>query len=653
MPNWGLAVFGHRICLNPGPFNYKENILIYILANLSFMTRLSADVLTEQRFFYGFNAGWGFELCITLSTIIFGFGLSGIFRSIVVEPAGFVWPGVLGNTALNHALFSRKPADSSESGSRQTMSRYRFFIIAFCVSFCWYWLPDFLFPALGYFTFVCWAAPSNVVVNQVFGMKSGMGLLPLTFDWSQIAYIGSPLVVPTWTILNVLAALVFWIYIVSPIIYYTNTWYTGYMPFQSNTVYDNMGTEYNVSRIIDKSNGFVFDHTKYQEYSEIYLPVTYGLNTFGLCFASIAALFVWLFLEKRHQIMNIARSSPFVAILGTSKMARKSPQPHYEDVPVWWYITTSLVGVSLGVFACEYYPVQLRWYGALFAFGISTLFFVPLAWVYATSNVKIQIDMICRIIAGYLYEGKVLANIWFFNLGYISGVKGLAFAQDLKLGIYCNIPPRKLFAAQLTGLIIGSLTQVSVVNWALTHIPHICTADAVNGFTCPFSRTHFNTSLIWGAVGPRRFFAKSALYHPLLYFFLLGALLPLAIYTLRKYLFPRSKWLAKAHAPLLLGGLNYIPPASGTNYGSWALVGLGVGLWVKKRDRGWWTRYNFVLSAALDCAVAVAGVLIFFTVFYSGAAEGLDWWGTRVYKDTCDWRKCSWKAVAEGEKFGP
>ena len=233
------------------------------------MTRLSADVLTEQRFFYGFNAGWGFELCITLSTIIFGFGLSGIFRTVVVEPAGFVWPGILGNTALNHALFSRKQAGSSEGGSRWNMSRYRFFITAFCVSFCWYWLPDFLFPALGYFTFVCCAAPSNAVVNQVFGMKSGMGLLPLTFDWSQIAYIGSPLVVPTWTILNVLAALVFWIYIVSPIIYYTNTWYTGYLPFQSNTVYDNTGMEYNVSRIIDRSNGFVFNLTKYQEYSEV------------------------------------------------------------------------------------------------------------------------------------------------------------------------------------------------------------------------------------------------------------------------------------------------------------------------------------------------------------------------------------------------
>lgn len=68
------------------------------------------------------------------------------------------------------------------------MSRYRFFMLAFCASFAWYWLPDFIFPALGYFTFICWIVPNNVVVNQVFGMKSGMGLLPLTFDCKPLPF---------------------------------------------------------------------------------------------------------------------------------------------------------------------------------------------------------------------------------------------------------------------------------------------------------------------------------------------------------------------------------------------------------------------------------------------------------------------------------
>lgn len=84
------------------------------MANLSFLTRLSADVLTEQRIFYGYEAGWGFELTMTLSTILYGFALAGLCRSLVVEPAGLLWPGVLGNTALNAALHPNRKEEASE-----------------------------------------------------------------------------------------------------------------------------------------------------------------------------------------------------------------------------------------------------------------------------------------------------------------------------------------------------------------------------------------------------------------------------------------------------------------------------------------------------------------------------------------------------------
>ena len=75
---------------------------------MSFLTRLSADVLTEQRVFYGYKAGWGFEFLITLATILFGLALAGATKSIVVDPPDLIWPGVLGNTALNAALHRKE-----------------------------------------------------------------------------------------------------------------------------------------------------------------------------------------------------------------------------------------------------------------------------------------------------------------------------------------------------------------------------------------------------------------------------------------------------------------------------------------------------------------------------------------------------------------
>ncbi|KAL5374579.1 hypothetical protein PMIN02_012231 [Paraphaeosphaeria minitans] len=442
IPDWTIPIVGWK--LNPGRFNKKENILIYIMANLSFLTRLSADVLTEQRIFFGYKTGWGFEMLITLATILFGFSIAGICKTIVVDPPAMAYPGVFANTALNSALHGGK--EQGESKNVWRTSRYTFFVMAFAASFCWYWFPDFIFPALGYFTFLCWAAPKNTVVNQLFGMKNGLGLLPITFDWSQIAYIGSPLVVPTWAIANVFAALIVWVYIVSPALYYTNTWNSAYLPIQSNSVFDNTGHTYNVSRIINKQDGYRINLVKYADYSTIYLPVTYALNQFGLAFATVLSLFVWVVLEERDQVLHGLRSG-WRSIRMTLDQSPKYPergQPiAYPSTPTWWYWITAIISIALAIFCCEYWKVQLPWYGVLLAFAISTVFFVPLCIIYGTTNLRINIDIFCRIIAGYIWEGRVLANVWFFNLGYISGIKALQFSQDFKLGYYCGVhsPP--------------------------------------------------------------------------------------------------------------------------------------------------------------------------------------------------------------------
>lgn len=53
-------------------------------------------------------------------------------------------------------------------------------------------LPGYLFTALSTFTWVCWIRPDNIIINQLFGYEYGLGMSLITFDWSQIAYIGSP-----------------------------------------------------------------------------------------------------------------------------------------------------------------------------------------------------------------------------------------------------------------------------------------------------------------------------------------------------------------------------------------------------------------------------------------------------------------------------
>lgn len=123
-----------------------------------------------------------------------------------------------------------------------------------------------------------------------------------------------------------------------------------------------------------------------------------------------------------------------------------------------------------------------------------------------------------------------------------------------------KIPPRLLFTVQMAATLVSSITQIAVLNWTFTHIPHICTPDALNGFTCPIARVHFNGSILWGVVGPQRFFGAGALYRPLIWAFLVGAIAPIAIWSVARTKHAGSLW-RKINLPVLFGSLSWIPPA--------------------------------------------------------------------------------------------
>lgn len=191
LPTTRFNTFGYVWSFNPGPFNIKEHTLITVMANVVAGGAYATDVIATQRMFFGQRWGFGYEFMLCLSSQIIGFSFAGLARQVLVWPAAMIYPGALVNSALFNTLhrnYGKK--------ERNHMSRERFFLYAMACSFVWYFLPGYLFTALSVFNWVCWIAPNNIVVNQLFGYSTGLGMGFLTFDWSMISYIGSPLVVP-------------------------------------------------------------------------------------------------------------------------------------------------------------------------------------------------------------------------------------------------------------------------------------------------------------------------------------------------------------------------------------------------------------------------------------------------------------------------
>ena len=107
------------------------------------------------------------------------------------------------------------------------------------------------------------------------------------------------------------------------------------------------------------------------------MPITYALNTFALAIATLASLIVWVALEH-SDVVWLAMRKPwdtFCALISP----KQSEQSHESnaDVPMWWYGISLALGLFFAMFAIEFWNVDLRWYGVLFAFLIGAVFFYP------------------------------------------------------------------------------------------------------------------------------------------------------------------------------------------------------------------------------------------------------------------------------------
>jgi OPT family small oligopeptide transporter len=659
-----------RLWLAQGRWNEKEHACVYISSNVSFGFAFATDVIVEQHKFYKQDVTIGYQLLLTISTQILGYAFAGLTRRYLVRPAAMIWPGTLMSTAM----FTTMHKNENHTANGWTISRYRFFVFVWAGAFAWYFLPGLLMPALSYFSVLTWFAPKDVVVANLFGVASGLGLFPMTFDWAQIAYIGSPLLTPWWAAANVVGGLVLVMWIIAPIMYYKNVLFSAYLPILSSAVFDNTGKPYDVSRILNTD--FTFDKVAYEGYSRVYLPITYVLS-YAVQFASLSALVthttcwhgrdIWRQSKQAYsergekqdatvyeavpeQVSQRSRSSQTEHMMSGAEDVHCRLMRRYEDVPILWYLFTFVAMLAIGIFVVEYYPVHLPWYGLLLALGITTVLFIPVGIVMAITNQHSSLYLICQLICGVVFPGRPVANMVFVTYCYISSAQGIKFSSDLKLGHYMKIPPKLLFSVQMVATLVSSFTQIGVLNWMFVRIPGICTPEAINGFNCPIARVHFNGSILWGVVGPERFFGPGALYRPLVWAFLVGFVAPIIVWLLgRKH--RKSVW-RKVNLPVLFGSLSWIPPATGLNFSVWAVVCFMFNSVIRRRAPAWWGKYTMTMSAALDSGLAFSLVVIFFGFIYPGWMDNFKWWGTEVYKQGCDWQACPYIELAPGQKFG-
>jgi OPT family oligopeptide transporter len=121
--------------LNPGPWNIKEHVLVFIIGNVAVGSPYAINAIVVMQVYYSINFGFWFSMCFVLATQLTGFGLAGLCRRFLVLPASMVWPQNLVACTLLNTLHAE---DDEGNGG---ISRFRYFKYVITGAFFWYILP--------------------------------------------------------------------------------------------------------------------------------------------------------------------------------------------------------------------------------------------------------------------------------------------------------------------------------------------------------------------------------------------------------------------------------------------------------------------------------------------------------------------------------
>ncbi|KAF8928298.1 OPT oligopeptide transporter protein-domain-containing protein [Dissophora ornata] len=602
LPKGRLTIGGYAMSFNPGPFNIKEHALIGIAVSTAASSAYAIDILSASDLYLHHRIEAFGALVLIITTQCLGYGMAGVLRKYLVYPAEMVWWSNLVQIVFYNAMHN-----TNEFKQKRMVfgwSYMKFFWIVCGTLFVYEFIPQWIAPLLVYFDWLCWINPFNENFWAIFSSMTGGGTLSLSFDWTSIG--GSALYLPFAAQLCAYGGMVLAYWIILPIMWMTNALGTktyGH-PLTSHLFYEN-GTRFDVLNYLNAD--YSLNEAQYNAGPSAQMTPMYAL-CFFFSFIALAGCVVHIIffhgaeIWKNWKMVNSVEDEDI-----HTKMMKV-----YPEMPQLWYAIFYVIMLGLSIMVCEVYGLQLPWWGMLVACVISWFLTLPICAMNAITGFGPGLNVITELICGYMLPGKPIANMTFKCYGYMAMYQCMNLVSDLKLGHYMKIPPRAMFVAQFWGTLVGGIfnyfTMIVIINSRRSYLDG--TEQDPNGLWTGVSPdTFWGSALIYGALGPKRMFDPHGNYGFVFYGFLIGAIIPAILWGLSKK-FPSVQW-SKFNVAIIAGGMSQYPNGYVVGVLPSLFFVVLFQYYLFRYHKSWWSKYTFILSAALDTGAAFTGLFIF------------------------------------------
>ncbi|KAM0748072.1 OPT-domain-containing protein [Meredithblackwellia eburnea MCA 4105] len=481
--------------------------------------------------------------------------------------------------------------------------------------FSWQFLPAVVFPTLTSIAVLCLVDNNNFFLRTLGSGYDGFGLLDFSLDWSVIGGTGA-LYTPFFAQASYFLGLAFNMWVVTPFLYFSDFWNARSFdsPLAAH-LYNSTFGRFDVREILNPD--LSLNETRFGEIEPIlltpYFALSYGVS-FAVLTSAITTVVVWHWDDIRDAFGRRGDTAGDIHV----EMLERS----YPAIPTSYYIVVLGGNLAAATVLMMFFPLQLPVWGLYLAIAMAVVFLIPVGIIAAITNTTLGLNVITEFVAGYIFPGKPIANIVFKVYGYMTLVQCIDLTADMKLGLYCKIPPRALFICQVYGTALGSIVNYSLIRGVIASKRGYLDGtivDPTSQWSGRAPEIFMSASVIWGLVAPARFF--SGQYRVLYWGFGIGALLPIIPWLLHKR-YGGSFW-KKVSVPLILHG-SIGPPQRPTNIIiPGFLVSFASQFWALRYRPRWFEKYCYVLSSALDAGTSINAL----TIYIFGLSNFYQWWG--------------------------
>ncbi|TFK37218.1 peptide transporter MTD1 [Crucibulum laeve] len=594
--------------MNPSPFNIKEHVAITIFASTAADSALAISIFAADDLYYGIQPNVGVGIFTLIGSQLMGYGIGGIMRSFLVYPTYIVFPNLLPTVQLFDALHRGKKIFMQKK-------RVKFFWSVFIGIFVWEWFPEYIAPTLTGISVFCLANQDSPWFTRVFGGAAGnegLGAFALCLDWNYVGSGGGSmgaLFTPLSTQLSLYCGTAICM-IAFCACYAMNVWNGQNFPFLSQTLFYENGTRYDQKLILDSN--FMLDHAKLAVQGLPWFASSQVLAKIGANMA-IGATVMHVLVWYGKDIMEVIRMY----------RAGESYDPHlakmkvYNEVPMWWYIAMFVGSFSMAMATIYTGHSGLPWWGLIVGLLISTIFLPFVITVYAITGFSPNIQNLVQMLGAAMIPGSPQANMYFTLYGYNTLDQARGLIRDLKMGQYTKLPPRVTFTVQSLGAVIGGLLNYVIMKTIISSRREILLqVQGTNVWSGQQVQSFNSNAISWGALG-NILYAPGGRYAIVPFSILIGLAVPLPFWLVHKK-FPKLG-ADKVVTPILCWTLGYLSVGINSSIFTTFCLAVFSQYYLRRYRPGWFRKYNFLLSAALDGGTQV---MVFVFTFAVGGGSG-------------------------------